>query len=434
MDETGLAIGCILFVVLAFTGIYLVGLGAPPQTAARTRFLFLTAMAIRFAFSIVIYQIGLVRYLGDEDSTGWVVGRAFAEQWAQSGATIFEVPLLFAETYQHHHYGYYYLLGVYFFVTGSASRLSAAALNCFFGALIVTLGRATALRLFSERIADRVGWWMCFFPSLVIWSAQTVKEPVVILLESATIYACISLFQGRSALLNVIIITLSILLLVPFRFYAAYLAGITVALSFCIRALGAGRQFSLFPVIGSCVITALAGVLALNLLVRERDREIMQQYDLQGIERFRDGVISTSKSGVNVGYGLRTVEGFTGSLIVGGLHLLLAPFPWQLATGSLRMLLVTPEVVLWWWLLFTGVIPGLRHLLRTRFRDILPLLIAVVGLGSLYALMFSNIGLVYRQRAQLLPWLLIFAVVGQELTARRRESRRLAQMSTPALS
>jgi hypothetical protein len=125
---------------------------------------------------------------------------------------------------------------------------------------------------------------------------------------------------------------------------------------------------------------------------------------------------------VDVGYSLRTAEGFAGSLIIGGLYLLLAPFPWQLATGSLRMLLVTPEVVLWWWLLFTGIAPGMMHLLRTRFRDVLPLLIMVLGLGFLYALMFNNIGLVYRQRAQLLPWLLIFAVVGRDLAARRRHS------------
>jgi len=40
--------------------------------------------------------------------------------------------------------------------------------------------------------------------------------------------------------------------------------------------------------------------------------------------------------------------------------------------------------------------------------------------------MFGNVGLAYRQRAQLVPWLLIFAMVGLEQRALRRLAARRA--------
>src|SRR4029453_11408550 len=85
-----------------------------------------------------------------------------------------------------------------------------------------------------------------------------------------------------------------------------------------------------------------------------------------------------------------------------------------------RMLLTTPELVVWWWLVLVGLIPGLWHVCKTRLADAQPMLFFVLGLGLLYSMMFGNVGLIFRQRAQLLPWLLIIAVAGIERRAARR--------------
>jgi hypothetical protein len=71
-----------------------------------------------------------------------------------------------------------------------------------------------------------------------------------------------------------------------------------------------------------------------------------------------------------------------------------------------------------------GLIPGLRHVCKTRLADALPMLFFMLGLGLLYSMMFGNVGLIFRQRAQLLPWLLIIAVVGLERRAMRKLLRR----------
>jgi hypothetical protein len=64
------------------------------------------------------------------------------------------------------------------------------------------------------------------------------------------------------------------------------------------------------------------------------------------------------------------------------------------------------------------------------------MLLHILGFGFLYSVMFGNVGLAFRQRAQLLPWLLVFAAVGLEQRALRRRTQaiRAPRLASPALS
>ena len=55
--------------------------------------------------------------------------------------------------------------------------------------------------------------------------------------------------------------------------------------------------------------------------------------------------------------------------------------------------------------------------------DIVDAAYQVIEAGNL----FANVGLIVRQRAQLLPWLLIFAMVGLEQRSQRRQLKRQAR-------
>ena len=119
------------------------------------------------------------------------------------------------------------LLGVYFYVTRLDSELSAAALSCFAGAMTAVMSYRLARTLFSEWVAVRVGWLVCFFPSMIVWSIQTIKEPFVILSEVIAIYACTILRTRGFSMRHILIWALSILFALPLRFYVAYmLAGV----------------------------------------------------------------------------------------------------------------------------------------------------------------------------------------------------------------
>ena len=137
--------------------------------------------------------------------------------------------------------GYYFSLGVLFFIIDAPYRLVAAAVNCVIGGLTVVMVYRTARVLFSSAVARRAGWMACLFPSLIIWSAQTIKEPTVIFLETLAVCSCVRLMQSGFAR-YVVITAVSIVVMIPFRFYAAYVAIIAIVMAFAVPRTGRGRR------------------------------------------------------------------------------------------------------------------------------------------------------------------------------------------------
>jgi hypothetical protein len=258
---------------------------------------------------------------------------------------------------------------------------------------------------------------------MIIWSSQTLKEPTVIFLETIVLYGCVRLKVKGFSLRHIGACALAIVLVLPFRFYAAYIAGAAVALALMMPQFGK-KKLSVGSAIGvaACVLPI---VMMSSVLVSSEAQ--IERFDLKRIQKFREDIAVGSGSGVTSSYDFNSPTGLAAATFVGGSYLMLAPFPWQLGGGSIRMVLTTPELIVWWWVFFVGVLPGMWHAIRTRFNEIQPLLFFLIGLGVLYSLMFGNVGLAYRQRAQLLPWLLIFAMVGLEERMRRRLANRQAK-------
>ena len=442
-DNNDLVLGIAYLLLFAGLGCFLLALTRKHiQTRREQIALFLCALGVRFAASIVVYEMDLVKVLGDEDSSGWGVGLALSNGWEKQGLGLLSLPELWAEAYERHHMGYQYLAGLFFFVTGASARMPLAAMNCFFGALTVVLVYRTAISLFSRWTAVRAGWIACFFPSLIIWSAQTLKEPIIIFLEALALYACVNLKLSGFSLKYVLLCAAAIVLLPPFRFYAAYLAGMVAIMALVIPQIGArinariGKSESSFKAaFAALAVAALIAPLVLSSGYLARNEAYLERFtQLKEIEKFRSNVAIGYGSGVESGYDLGSPTGLVMAIGVGGSHLLLAPFPWQLGGGSLRMLLTAPELAVWWWLVIVGLIPGLWYVCKTRLADVQPMLFFILGLGLLYSMMFGNVGLIFRQRAQLMPWLLIIAVVGLEQRAIRSLIKRGAQVSVPLIN
>jgi hypothetical protein len=412
--------GAVHFVFLAITGcVIVVLLGRDREAQVFQLRLFLCAFILRFACSLIIYQLGLVTVLKDEDSSGWVVGVQLQEHWLRHGVDLWQLPSVLAGAFVEQNKGYQYLLGAVFFLTGAPSRLAAAALNGFFGALTIVGVWHLAGRLFSRWVAAQAAWWACFLPSMIVWSAQTIKEPVVILLETIALYSCIRLRQLGPSPRHLALCAATILLLMPFRFYACYIVAVVVAVSLLVRGLVPGRAICASVALLALLIPAIFGTQSFLRRTAELER-----FDLNYAQSFRRAVASGAerwggRSGVRSA-DIRTTGGLVSGSATGAAHLLLAPFPWELGKATVRMLLVVPELIVWWWLFFGAVVPGLWYSLRHRLIDISPLLLVLVAFGLLYSVLFGNVGLAFRQRAQLLPWLLIFAAVGLEQRRLRR--------------
>lgn len=430
--DLGILMGVLLFLCLLSLG--LVGISAferDPKLAALYRQLFVVAIALRFAASVAIYVFGFVGILGDEDASGWLGAAAIYRDWVARNVALTDLPAVWVDAFRHPMslLGYQYTIATLFFLTGTPSRLMAAVLSNFCGAMTVVLAARVGASIFSPWVGSRVGWWACLLPSLVVWSAQTLKEPIVIFLETIALYGCIRLQSPRGALRHVLACAAAILLLVTLRFYAAYVTAAVILLTLALPHVRSGRtRLGAAIAVSALVIPVviLTGALA-------RHEATVQVYDLARLQDIRDWTAKHSGSGVPLEYSLSTPSGMVLSVAVGAVHLLLAPFPWQLGGAKLRTLLTLPELLLWWWLVFFGLIPGLRIAIRRRFAEVQPLLFFVAGMALLYGLTFSNVGLVFRQRAQLLPWLLIFAMVGLELRALRAAARRRAVIARPAV-
>ena len=425
MTDIGMVPGTLLFIALAILGTMSLSVTWNHRNTIRSQIaLFLVAFGTRFAFSIWVYQFGLIKILHDEDSSGWALGIPLQRLWSQQRLSLIDLPYTMLGAFKGEHFGYRYLLAGLFYVINSPTRMVAAVLNCFFGALTVVLAYRIARSLFSEWVATRVGWWTCLLPSLIVWSAQTVKEPIVILLETLALYGCVNLKRGGFSVRHIVLCAVTTVLVIPFRFYVAYVAAGAIMFSLLLPHL-TRRKMS----IASALIVVLLFIpllLLSGVLIRHEAR--FDRFDANFINTYRHGLTVGAGSGVETNYDLRTNQGLTMAALTGGAYLLLAPFPWELG-GSLRKMLTTPELFVWWWLVVVALIPGLWYTIRKRFSDVQPLLFFVVGLGLLYAVTFGNVGLAYRQRAQLLPWLVIIAMAGLERRTLRRRINRVRFVS-----
>src|SRR5215471_667332 len=303
-DNNDLFLGIVFLLFFAGLGSFLLRLTHKHyQTRLEQTKLFLCALGVRFAASIVVYELGLVKVLGDEDSSGWAYGLVLSNGWEKQQLSLLNLPEIWASAYDKHHLGFHYLSGLFFFITGASARMPIAAMNCFFGALTVVLVYRIAVSLFSRWTAVRAAWIACFFPSLIIWSAQTLKEPVVIFLESLALYACVHLKLSGFSVKYVLLCAAAIVLLPPFRFYAAYLTAAVAMLALLIPRIGKGKSSFQAALLVAALVVPL--VLSSGYLARN-EAQVERYTQLKEIQSFKSNVSRGYNSGVTRNYDLNT--------------------------------------------------------------------------------------------------------------------------------
>ncbi|MBK7598952.1 MAG: hypothetical protein IPJ07_10690 [Acidobacteria bacterium] len=332
-QDNDLGFGLVLIFILAALGCFLITLTRQHyQTRNEQIKLFLIALAVRFAASVVVYEFGLVQVLGDEDGSGWMLGIVQWQRWVRENVGILELPSALSQAYLGHHQGYYYMLGALFYVTEAAARIPAVTLNNFFGAMTVVFVYRIAHSLFSNWTAKWSGWIACFFPSLIIWSAQTVKEPVIIFLETVALYACVNLKTSGFKVRYIGLCLAAVALLPPFRFYAAYLAGASVIVALALPQIDKAKSTAQSMIAASILAVPLiigGGMYAKN----EASFELFSS--MKEVDRFRFNVAQNAGSGAYYKFDLNSSTGLFIAITVGGAHLLLAPFL-AIGGGSLR--------------------------------------------------------------------------------------------------
>lgn len=383
--------------------------------------LFLSGLLLRMIIGVLIFAFRLQEFFGGDAYTYDALGSIQLSAWY--GGSYYQglVNTFMGETGVSG-WGMVYLVAGLYSMTGR-NMLAIQFLNAVVGAATAPIIFLCAKRIFQNmRVARIAAIFAAFFPSLVLWSSQGLKDGPIIFLLSVSMFCTLKLGEK----LNVkylLILACALFGLLSLRFYVFYIALAAIGISFIIgmRAVSAQSILRQVAVVGALVLLLTA--FGVN---RFASSQLGQYTDLKRIERSRRDAAVSAESGFAEEVDVSTAEGALSAIPIGTVYLLFAPFPWQLT--SLRSSITMPEMVVWW-LSFPALVLGVWFSVKYRFRQVLPILIFTSMLTIAYSVFQGNVGTAYRQRAQLMVFYFIFIAVGYVLFKERRENRKLKRES-----
>jgi hypothetical protein len=381
--------------------------------------MFVTALLVRMILGTAIFVFQGQEFFGGDAFTYDFLGNAQLQAWA--GDRYFGQVV-------HAHIGHsggtswgmiYMVASIYAAIGRNA--LAIQYVNAVVGAATAPIIYLCALEVFNNiRVARISALAVAFFPSLVLWSSQGLKDGPIVFFLALSIMATLKLSK-KFDVRHMVVLVISLFAILSLRFYVFYMLVAAVGGAFLIgtvklSALNFVRNFAVIVLLG----------LALTYVGITRYATQIQHYgSLERIQRSRQDSAARGQSGFAAQADVSTSEGALSTIPIGLLYLLFAPFPWQLAT--LRQSITLPEMIIWW-ASFPLLILGLWFSIKYRLRQISPILIFTVMLSLAYSIFQGNVGNAYRQRSQLLVFYFIFVAVGYVLLAEKHEERKRREL------
>ncbi|MGI9166336.1 MAG: glycosyltransferase family 39 protein [Pyrinomonadaceae bacterium] len=377
--------------------------------------LFVFALLIRLIIGTIIFVFHGQEFFGGDANTYDVFGLAQLKAW--NGDRYYQAQVdSFVGGAAGSGWGMVYLIAAVYGLIGR-NLLAIQFINA-------VLGAATAVMIFlcsqhvfnNERVARLAGIAVAFYPSLVLWSSQGLKDGPVVFLLVLCILTTLRLGEKFSAK-YVLILICALFSLLSLRFYVFYMISIAIGGAFIIgmqklTATNFLRQFVIMVTLG----------LALTYLgiTRYANVQFERFGSLERVQVSRLDASRSAQSGFAKDVDVSTTKGALSTIPIGMLYLMFAPFPWQIV--SLRQSITVPEMIVWW-ASFPMLVLGLWFSIKYRLRQISPILIFTAMLSLAYSVFQGNVGTAYRQRAQLLVFYFIFVAVGYVLLLEKREER-----------
>lgn len=405
----------ILLPLSALPGGMIFRLGAERRFLLR---LFTGAVLVRVFIGTLIFVFQWQGFFGGDAYTYDFFGDAMRRAW--EGDKYYQMMVTQFTSTAGSGWGMLYLVAAVYKIIGQ-NPLAVQYVSAVLGAATAVVTYLTVQEIFNnQRVARAAALATAFFPSLVLWSSQGLKDGPIIFLLAVTMLATLKL-GGKFSLKYLIVLILALFSLLTLRFYVFYMAAGAVAMAFLIGTRALTAQSLLRQLMVMAVI-----VLALFYfgVTRYAGLQFETYGSLEMLQRTRADAAVSAESGFGKDVDVSTSSGAIGTIPLGLTYLLLAPFPWQMA--SLRSLITLPEMVVWWCSL-PLLVAGLLFTVKYRLRQIFPILIFTFMLTLSYSVFQGNIGNAYRQRAQLLIFYFIFVAVGFVLMREKREEKSRAK-------
>ncbi|HYG10063.1 MAG TPA: glycosyltransferase family 39 protein [Pyrinomonadaceae bacterium] len=402
-DKGGAALIFCIMVALVFG--YLIG-----KVESDRRYLlqlFVAGLLIRMMVGSFIFAFELQEFFGGDAITYDHLGfellqwyRGLAEISTTDDTVVWGMPYLVA--------GIYAIVG--------RNVLAVQFFNAICGAAAAVVVYVCAQHIFQNvRVARVAALLVAFYPSLILWSSQALKDAPIVLLLAVAIMATLKLGEQLSVRYG-LLLSGALLGLLSLRFYIFYMVAAAITGAFVIgmkrvTAQNFGRQF--------VVIAALGLMLTYVGVLRTASAQLGAYGNLETMQRSRQD-LATAQSAFGQDVDVSTTSGALSVIPLGMMYLLFAPFPWQMA--NLRQSITLPEMMLWWGS-FPLLVLGGWFTLKYRLRQALPIILFTTMLTLAYSIFQGNVGTAYRQRSQLLIFYFIFVAVGFVLLKERREER-----------
>jgi len=377
--------------------------------------LFLSALLIRVLIGTLIYLFSWQVFFGGDAMSYDFFGNCLLKVW-EGQVEYARAVEQFSTKGAGSGWGMLYMVAVIYKIVGQ-NMLATQYVNCFLGATTALIAYLISIEIFpNKRVARICSLLVAFFPSMVLWSCQGLKDGPIIFLLTLSMLATLKL-GNKFSLKYLVALCLGLFFLLTLRFYIFYIIVISVTAAFI---LGRRRLTAQSFARQLIVITLIGLALAYFGVSRYAAQQIETYGNADQLQRMRLDASQSAQSGFAQDVDVSTTAGAVSTIPLGFTYLLLAPFPWQLA--SLRQMITLPEMLVWWSAIPMLVV-GAWFTLKHRLREVAPILVFTSLLTLTYSILQGNVGTAYRQRAQLLVFYFVFVAVGVVLIKERHESR-----------
>lgn len=400
-------------VVSGLAGLAIARTGADKTFLLR---LFIGALLIRILIGTIIFAFSLQGFFGGDAFTYDGFGYFLLKTWQGDNYYQSLVNQFVGETGSSA-WGMLYMVAIVYGAIGR-NMLAIQFINAALGAATAPIIFLCAQHVFNNRKAALyAACFTAFYPSLVLWSSQGLKDGPIVFFLALSMLATLKLGEKLN-LKYLIVLTSALFAIFSLRFYVFYMVLAAIAGAFIIGM----HTVSARSLVRQLVV---AVVIAMSLtyfgVTRYANLQVERMGNFETLQRSRLDQAQSAKSGFVADADVSTTSGALSVLPLGLIYLWFAPFPWELA--SLRQSITLPEMIVWW-LSIPFLVLGLWFTIRYRLRQISPILFFSSMLTLAYALFQGNVGTAYRQRSQLLVFYFIFVAVGLVLLMEKREAKK----------
>ena len=382
--------------------------------------LFVSAVLLRILVGTLIYVFQWQTFFGGDAITYDFFGYSLLKVW--EGNKDYQIAVdIFSGGGASSGWGMLYMVAAIYKIVGR-NMLAVQFVNAVLGAATAPLAYMISIEIFpNKRVARICALLSAFFPSLVLWSSQGLKDGPIVFLLVLSMLATLKL-GNRLSFRYLTALALALCCLITLRFYVFYITVLAITVAFI---LGRGRLTAQSFARQLLVMIVIAVALAYFGVSRYATQQFDTYGNLRQLQVMRLDASQTAASGFGQDLDVSSPGGVLTALPLGLSYLILAPFPWQLA--SLRQAITLPEMVVWWASLPLLVL-GLWFAIKHRIREVAPIIIFTTLLTLTYSILQGNVGTAYRQRAQLLVFYFVFVAIGFVLVKERRDERARRRM------